>query len=234
MCPTGANSFDPYETLGVDGDADAESIKRAYRERSKSAHPDTDGGSRAAWDKLTKAYALLTDDKRRHHFDRTGDTGDDAYQQGDTISEALGLLDSTVMKLINEAISRAEDVTKIDFMFRIRSTLEAVIPAQLNEIAEAEKTLQQLGLMRERLTYKGKGANVFERIIQGRERLCGIFITNSNRNIDVHERALEILVDYDYRWDQGSADEQALRRQMQMVANVRSRDGYLDGNPAAL
>lgn len=45
--------------LGVDTDAEAETIRRAYRERVKEAHPDTDGGSMAEFKRVTDAYDRL-------------------------------------------------------------------------------------------------------------------------------------------------------------------------------
>lgn len=49
-----------YRTLGVDPDADEETIKRAYRERAKSLHPDAESGDEEAFKKLTRAYDRLT------------------------------------------------------------------------------------------------------------------------------------------------------------------------------
>lgn len=52
------SALDWREVLGFDESAlpDPAEILRAFRRRSKEAHPDT-GGSRAAWDRLQAAYA---------------------------------------------------------------------------------------------------------------------------------------------------------------------------------
>ncbi len=49
-----------YRTLGVEPDADEETIKRAYRERAKSLHPDAESGDEEAFKRLTRAYDRLT------------------------------------------------------------------------------------------------------------------------------------------------------------------------------
>ena len=63
--------IDPYETLGVERDADAAQVKTAYRKRAKNAHPDT-GGDIDAFARLKTSYELLCDPVRRKVFDETG------------------------------------------------------------------------------------------------------------------------------------------------------------------
>jgi hypothetical protein len=49
------------EVLGVDADADAEEIRRAYRRRVKETHPDL-GGSEAAFRRVRRAYERLREE----------------------------------------------------------------------------------------------------------------------------------------------------------------------------
>ena len=50
-----------YRTLGLDPGADDEAVKRAYRERVKEVHPDTDTGNEEAFKKVNRAYELLSE-----------------------------------------------------------------------------------------------------------------------------------------------------------------------------
>lgn len=50
-----------YRTLGLDPGADADAIRRAYRERVKAVHPDTDDGDEAAFKEVNRAYERLTE-----------------------------------------------------------------------------------------------------------------------------------------------------------------------------
>lgn len=50
-----------YAVLGVDPGADAETVRRAYRERVKQAHPDTPGGSTEEFKRVHRAYDRLRD-----------------------------------------------------------------------------------------------------------------------------------------------------------------------------
>jgi molecular chaperone DnaJ len=64
---------DYYEVLGVRRDADAESIKRAYRVRSRALHPDASGDHDAgAFRELAAAYAVLSRPEQRRLYDRLG------------------------------------------------------------------------------------------------------------------------------------------------------------------
>lgn len=51
----------PYEVLGVDPDADRETIERRYRELVKDVHPDA-GGSAEEFKRVKKAYLAVVDD----------------------------------------------------------------------------------------------------------------------------------------------------------------------------
>ena len=54
----------PYDILGIDSDADEETIKQAYVRRVKETHPDH-GGSTRAFQSVRAAYEALLADGRR-------------------------------------------------------------------------------------------------------------------------------------------------------------------------
>lgn len=58
-----------YEILGVERDASAEAIRRAFRDRAKERHPDTEAGSEAGMVLLNQAYDTLKDARRRREYD---------------------------------------------------------------------------------------------------------------------------------------------------------------------
>lgn len=69
---------DYYEILGVPRDADAETIKKAYRKLALKYHPDRNGGSKEAEEKFkeaTEAYEVLRDPQKRAMYDRYGHAG---------------------------------------------------------------------------------------------------------------------------------------------------------------
>ena len=58
---SGPSVAEAYRTLGLDADADAEAVRRAYRERVKSVHPDREGGDEEEFLRVKKAYERLNE-----------------------------------------------------------------------------------------------------------------------------------------------------------------------------
>ncbi len=69
---------DYYEVLGVSRDADAEEIKKAYRQLALKWHPDKNPGDPSAEKKfkeIAEAYEVLSDPERRRLYDEYGREG---------------------------------------------------------------------------------------------------------------------------------------------------------------
>lgn len=69
---------DLYEVLGVNRDASASEIKKAYYKLAKQHHPDLNAGDKAAEEKFKEAanaYQVLSDDEQRARYDRFGEDG---------------------------------------------------------------------------------------------------------------------------------------------------------------
>ncbi|MBK9322068.1 MAG: molecular chaperone DnaJ [Bdellovibrionaceae bacterium] len=66
---------DYYEILGVAKEADADTIKKAYRKLAMQFHPDKNPGNPAAEEKFKEAaaaYEVLSDSQKRAQYDRFG------------------------------------------------------------------------------------------------------------------------------------------------------------------
>ena len=69
---------DYYEVLGVDKNASAEDIKRAYRKKAIQYHPDKNQGDKEAEEKFkeaAEAYEVLSDPQKRQRYDQFGHAG---------------------------------------------------------------------------------------------------------------------------------------------------------------
>lgn len=62
-----------YEILDVPKDADATTLKKAYRRKSKACHPDRKGGDVRAMVWVNKAYETLSDPEKRAYYDACGE-----------------------------------------------------------------------------------------------------------------------------------------------------------------
>lgn len=69
---------DYYEVLGVPKDADAASIKSAYKKLAIKHHPDKNPGDKQAEEKFkeaAEAYSILSDEQKKAQYDRFGHAG---------------------------------------------------------------------------------------------------------------------------------------------------------------
>lgn len=69
------NKRDYYEVLGVERNADADTIKKAYRKLAIKYHPDKNPGDKAAEEKFkeaAEAYDVLSNPEKRQKYDQFG------------------------------------------------------------------------------------------------------------------------------------------------------------------
>ena len=136
---------DYYRVLGVARDADAGSIKKAFRKLARETHPDanpTDPGAEARFREIAEAYEVLSDPARRRAYDR-GEQVD--------ISGMFGNLDDLLRSVFGgsgffDSSSSGRDSRGQDILVRIGLSLEeAAFGADTTVEYEAETVCSTCG-----------------------------------------------------------------------------------------
>ncbi len=84
---------DYYETLGVQKNASADDLRKAYRRLAMKYHPDRNPDSKEAEEKFKEAkeaYEVLSDDSKRAAYDRFGHAGVNGAAGGGAAGAGMG------------------------------------------------------------------------------------------------------------------------------------------------
>ncbi len=76
---------DHYELLGINRNAGADDIRKAYRRLARKHHPDLNPGDKAAEDRfkhVQEAYDILSDPKKKQMYDQYGFYSENGFPQG--------------------------------------------------------------------------------------------------------------------------------------------------------
>ena len=140
-----------YDTLGVPRDADSAAIKRAYRKKSRAAHPDK-GGDHTAMVAVNRAFDTLSDPEKRARYDATGE--DDKPQRGidDQARDAVMQIFTALLDRLGDGDNALEAVAR-----QLAHNLAQI----RGSIATAEKRITRLERARKRLKAKRKTARNF-------------------------------------------------------------------------
>ena len=95
---------DYYEVLGVDNNASADEIKKAYRKQAVKYHPDKNPGDKEAEEKFkeaAEAYSILSDADKKAKYDQFGHAGVDGA--GPAFSGGFGNLNDILNDLFGGA-----------------------------------------------------------------------------------------------------------------------------------
>lgn len=195
---------DLYETLDVPRDADEAAIKAAHRRAVKANHPDA-GGSVEAFDRVQKAFAVLSDQRRREHYDQTGVAGDE-----DSIDTLKAKAMAEVMRRVQQAVlDPGVDPARTDLVAYVRRQIAEERRQGLEGIAQAKAQQKRLAQFLRRLKRKSGIAQLHEPIQNHIDNISG-----GIGQTEVHLRLLaaadEMVAEYVYEVDRAPPPPQGM------------------------
>jgi curved DNA-binding protein CbpA len=198
--------MDLYNTLGVAKDASPADIKKAYRRRSSQAHPDK-GGSEKAQQAINAAYAVLSDDRKRKHYDETGkDREPNIDQQANAI----------LLSLLNELLESDDEVTDIIAVGRMK--LKGRVVSILTNIEMGKSRVSIIERKRGKVRRKDSGPNAVDMLIEQKVSRLKAAIADLAEGLAIHQHAIKLLDVYESTEPLADFVPQAIHRPMYFSA----------------
>jgi curved DNA-binding protein CbpA len=193
---------DLYDELGVDRDADEQTIRRAFRRRAKETHPDA-GGSAEAFAATSTALAVLTDPKRRKQYDRTGDA--DAAEPDNQRAHAIGVVHRFFDEIATPwfascAMDDTKDPRGRDVVGDIQKAIKRELAAIKRTLPNGERVVAAYEEMAARFESRGAD-NFLRRHLEAGARENRLELERVKEGVEVHQLALELLAEIKFRRD---------------------------------
>ena len=190
-------TFDPYAVLGVDSEATYAEIKAAHRKMAKQYHPDA-GGDEDQFAKVNLAWNILKAPETRNEYDRTGDTGNS--EPDNTVAGAVAILVGIICSIVDKCMVDGVDPCSIDLI----TTLRATIAEQVRQVRSKQEKPVKLATGMDRVIARFKKKNdkanpLLMRALNEQAAHLKEIVKSSNVEIDACNRALTILLDYEFK-----------------------------------
>lgn len=188
--------MNPYQVLGVRRDATQGKIKSAFREKAKKAHPDHSGDANEFL-RLHAAYRILSDPKRRHKYDQTGETEDSVADNEHC--RVLGMVGWAFHAALESCVKQNIDPVRVDLI----SLMKDALTERSNQVNQRiEQISIAVGGYRKlvgRFEHDDDGPNLVEELLAAKivemER-SEASVKSENQTI---EEALRLLSSYRFR-----------------------------------
>ena len=180
---------DLYRVLGVGRGAAQDDLRRAYRRKAKTSHPDS-GGSVGAFGEIATAYAVLSDPERRERYDLTGEIDP---PRADTL-EASAI--EVIAQKLGLIIHAEQDVTALDIGALIEGAIREDMAQRRANIASHSRAIERTTKLRTRVKRKANGQdNMLAKVLDWHEASVKDQIKKNEAAVSSLERALAILKD---------------------------------------
>lgn len=185
---------DPYLTLGVPRVADAATIKSAYRQRVRIAHPDR-GGQADEFISIVAAFGVLSDPVAKRLFDETGQIDADGVR--DYRQEVAVILADMFDVAVSTALGLALPLESVNFIDQMTSVVKTQIADAEANRRKTDSEITALESLRARIRRRDGAANLFVERLNGQIKSKVQNHHASLRRLSLLESAASELANYD-------------------------------------
>ena len=190
-----------YKNLDIDENASASDIKKAYRGKASKHHPDK-GGDSEQFQKIQRAYLVLSDPKRRSRYDASGGQDDQKTSVDTVLAEAYAALGQQFNSVMEQAINNLANVDLVSVITESVLKNRAAFNTQIIQQRQLKAKMEEA---KERLSNTSEDKNfvpIFENVIADNIKRIDANVATAERNIEVNVVMEKLLKDYNYRKDE--------------------------------
>jgi hypothetical protein len=192
-----------YEVLGIDRDAPAGAVTKAYRALAKRFHPDRNPGcddAKAKFAAVDQAYRVLFDSDRRAKYDRTGEV--DAPRPDNSVAEIMSILSPCLFAVLKEIVKQGGKVKEEDVVHHMRHALTHGRKELEKNLSALEADKVMLAVATERFeVMEGDEPNLLAMAAREHVKNVDKRIEQTARELERMRKSLEFLKKCRYRAD---------------------------------
>lgn len=181
-----------YEVLGVPRDADAATIKAAYRKLAKKHHPDK-GGDAEEFKKVQKAYDILSNPDRRQRYD----AGEEEPRAERSVEDQAV---EFILQGFDQVLEMEDLPPSMDPLSVVVDSLKKLTKDVAKQLDRFEKQLARMEKQRNRIKRKKKAKpsdNLWARVIESKSNRAKMSLAKLRVQEQVVAMALEMLAEYE-------------------------------------
>jgi len=181
-----------YDELELHKRCTSDEIKQKYRILAQIHHPDK-GGDEEKFKRIKLAYEILSDPKKREHYDSTGEH----YDEAETNNEALSRLCEMVSHFTQQINPDGDDL-----IARLKIEVYQAQHHTNNTIIESNNIIRKLDIISNKIRLKKEGENLLKSFVETKISQAQLELVKHERSLLVFKKMLEILEDYHFSNDE--------------------------------
>ena len=180
---------DLYSDLGVEKSSSLSDIRKAYKRKAQKNHPDKKGGDTKEFQRIQKAYSILSDEAKRSNYDQTGSSDEPAQDS------EIGRILRELATLLNNLADNAGDYENI--LEKMRFGISGVRANRDRDIGNLEVRAQRRRKLAAKFKVKS-GENFLQDILLRQVQDIERQIIGLKEMYEFDSKVLEFLANYDF------------------------------------